>query len=170
MQRFRLLTLAVGWLTVIAMFVFSTGCTSDSSKNGNGNLMPSSGAVANQDSPSDKLEDLKLLIRVPYEAEDAVWRVDPRTKKLTAVIIFTPEDSAKLLAELKTKGEGTSAEIALESWFPEELIAKSEMSGDSELRGTSYSADPFFLDPYKNGRVIHIEETEIFVIELRPGE
>jgi hypothetical protein len=116
------------------------------------------------------LEDLKLLVRVPYEAEDAVWRVDPSTKKLTAVIIFTPEDSAKLLAELKTKGEGRSAEIASESWFPEELIAKSEMSGDAELRGTSYSADPFFLDLYRNGRVIHIEETEIFIVELRPGE
>lgn len=93
--------------------------------------------------------------------------MDPKTRKLTAVLVFSAQDSQKLLNSLREQGPGDEAEIAAESWFPEELIAKSEMSGDADLRGRSYAAGPFLSETYKDGRVIHIEETEIFILELR---
>lgn len=154
---------------LLLSFIFF-GCSSKQEDPKNSPAFPKADQNAIQDAPSDRLEDLKLLVRVPYEAEDGVWKIDQRSKKLTAVLIFTPEDARLLLDELRKGGEGNDAEIALESWFPEELIAKGEMSGDAELRGKSYPAELFFMDLYSSGRVIHIEETEIFILELRSGE
>ncbi|QQS33635.1 MAG: hypothetical protein IPM50_03365 [Acidobacteriota bacterium] len=155
-------------LLLLAFALF--GCSAKQEGPANSPASPQTDQSAAQGVPSDRLEDLKLLVRVPFEAEDGVWRIDPRSKKLTAVLIFTPEDARLLLDELRKGGEGNDAEIALESWFPEELIAKGEMSGDAELRGKSYPADVFLMESYKSGRVIHIEETEIFILELRSGE
>lgn len=166
MRRYYFHTLLTLHLLVFAFF----GCSSKQEGPVNEPALPQVDQSSDQGSPSDRLEDLKLLVRLPYEAEDGVWKIDQRSKKLTAVLIFSPDDARLLLDELRKGGDGNDAEIALEAWFPEELIAKGEMSGDAELRGKSYPAGLFLMDSYKDGRVIHIEETEIFIMELRSGE
>lgn len=155
-------------ILIIISSVFPASCTR-SSQPGQDRTQsspePSDPGVAG--SPSDKLEELRLLIKMPYDPEDGGWRLDPRSKKLTAVLIFSPQDAAKLLNTLRESGSGEDVEIAVESWFPDELIAKSEMSGDADLRGKAYPAAPFLTDRFRDGRIIHIEETEIFIVELR---
>jgi len=41
-----------------------------------------------------------------------------------------------------------------------------ELSGDDSLKGLAYSADSFFQEPYTSGRVIRIDGTDYFVLEL----
>jgi hypothetical protein len=154
---------------ILISFLF-LGCGSGGDKSDAGPSTNTDNSVVQNEVPSDRLEDLKLLIRIPYDAEDAVWKVEGSSSKLTAVLIFTAEDTKALLFELRKGGDGADAELALESWFPEELIAKAEMSGDAELRGKAYPAEQFFMDRYNTGRVIHIEETEIFILELSPSD
>jgi len=56
--------------------------------------------------------------------------------------------------------------IPVETWFPEELVAQGETSGDTALRGEACSAASFFQEPYMSGRVVRIEATDYFVLEV----
>ena len=60
---------------------------------------------------------------------------------------------------------GIQVTIENETWFPDDLIAYGEMSGDDTLKGTSYAANAFLQDPFNEGRVVRIEGTNYFVLE-----
>jgi hypothetical protein len=110
------------------------------------------------------VEELALLVAVPYETEDVKWK--PGDKKLVAVLRFSPADADKLVAESAKFGSAENVRIAVDSWFPEELTAQGEMSGDSTLNGTAYPANLFFQEPYSTGRITRIEGGNYFVLEL----
>ena len=112
------------------------------------------------------VEELGMLINMPFETEDAVWRSDPDQKKITAVLRFSSEDARKLTEQAEKQRKPTSAVIGSESWFPAELVAQSDQSGDDSLKGISYAADDFYQAPYTDGRIIRIENTDYFVLEL----
>jgi len=119
-----------------------------------------------------------MAIKMPFHPEEAVWREDvlgksgdnrvpaPTDKKLTAVLRFLKDDAAKITAQAEKYKPATPATINTEKWFPAELIAQSQTSGDETVKGSSYPANDFLNPPYSDGKITRIEGTDYFVLEL----
>ena len=127
---------------------------------------------------SENVDELLNIIRLPEIPKEVMWKEEtlgkngdnrvpgPTDKKLTAVLRYTPELAAKIVALEEKNKAPEPAEIGVETWFPEELIAQSQLSGNESLKGTAYSANDFFNIPYGNGKITRIEGTDYFVLEL----
>lgn len=157
---------------VLSFFLSSVGCSgsndavNNSNANSNSNT-PSNNRVAAKDS----VEELGMLIKLPYEAIETYWIESLSSKQgysrqLTAVIRFSAADANKLAADAAKLTAPVPHSVELEDWFPTELVTKSEMTGDPKLAGRSYSAAAFFQEPYIEGRLTRIDETDFFVVEL----
>ncbi len=128
----------------------------------------------------DNTEELAQLVKIPFVLEDvdAVWRIEPMgnfpdgrvpgptDQKLRAVFLFYPDDAAKLVAEAERLKAGSPVTIDNETWFPPELTGKGELSGDDTLKGIEYPANQFFQSPYLQGRLVRVEGTDYFLLEL----
>ncbi len=152
---------------LVLVIVVLSGC-GEYGKNTSNHSVPNAPAAVSQgaDMPNTNVEDLALIITLPFEAEDVIWKLDATRKKVVAVIRFSKEDANKVVADAEKYGAPVSGSIAIETWFPDELSAQSEMSGDNTLKGISYPANSFYQDPYTAGRVTRIEGGEFFVLEL----
>lgn len=139
--------------------------TADNSKNTN-----TTPANTNRNPVKDNIEELETIIKIPFHPEEVLWREESlgnqNAKKMTVVLKFLPEDSNKIVAEAETKRAVTQTTIPVETWFPAELIAQSELSGDDTLKGNVYSADQFFQAPYQDGRLTRMENSSYFILEL----
>lgn len=122
--------------------------------------------VENPNAAKTNVEELGLLINIPYEAEDIVWKGGVNQKKVIAVLRLSAEDSNKVVAESGKAGTPETVSVPVEIWFPEELTAQSDMSGDSALKGTAFPAAIFYQEPFTSGKVIHIDGSNYFVLEL----
>ena len=155
---------------ILALFLSAATLTAcvDGTKNANapGPSSPANNSAAIANSPNTNVEELGMLVNIPYQTEDIVWKEDGAKKRLIAVIRFSPADSNKIVTEAEKNGPPTNTEIAVENWFPDELTAQGEMSGDSTLKGLAYPANAFFLEPYTAGRITRIEGGDYFVLEL----
>ena len=127
----------------------------------------------------DDVEEFGKTIKLPFEPEEVVWQDDnlkdknvgnrvpaPNERRIVAVLKFTSEDSNRLIAQAEKFAPAKLAEIDAESWFPVELIAQSQLAGDETLKGNSYAADDFFLEPFNKGKFTHVANTNYFVLEL----
>jgi hypothetical protein len=122
----------------------------------------------------DNEVELNSIINLPFDSEENVYREDvlkvtkanPNYKKLTAVLKFSKDDAEKLLEQLKAEGQPFESKIDPELWFPAELIAKSQTSGDETIKGVGYSGKMFFKAPYNTGSITQIIDTEYFVLIL----
>ncbi len=125
------------------------------------------------------IEEFGKIVRLPFLPEEAVWRETnlntqssenripaPNEKKLIAVLKFLPADARALIAQAEKYSPSEAATIDVETWFPAELIAQSQLSGDETLKGTTYAANDFFQNTHKNGKLFRIEDTNYFVLEL----
>jgi hypothetical protein len=154
-------------LALIALAGMSPACGG-----GSGNIVNSgppsvvSGANDNKNAARTNVEELGMIVNVPYEAEDIVWKESPNNKRVVAVLRFSPQDSNKVVTEAEAFGRPENATVAPETWFPDELIAQSDMSGDSALKGLAYPANRFFQEPYANGKLIRIEGSDYFILDL----
>lgn len=180
MMNFAPKKLSILFISII--FVVSS-CGGEESGNAN-NAQNKTQITVNKDnqpqnSGKDSMENLALLVKLPFEPEDVAWREEPLAKqngenrlpsqnerKLTAVLKFLPEDSAKIIAQAETLKAAQPVVIPAETWFPAEMIAQSELSGDETLKGNSYAANDFFQAPYLDGRLIRMENSNYFVLEL----
>lgn len=122
--------------------------------------------ASNSNVARSNVEELGMLVHVPYEVEDIVWKQDPTDRNIVAVFRFSEQDAAKLVAEAEKAGPGRAVSIPVETWFPDELIAQGEMSGDSSLKGTALPANMFFQEPYSAGRIIRVEGMDYFILEI----
>jgi hypothetical protein len=184
MSQIRLLT-----YTVIIFSLISLSCLSpdidkgevnklrpDINQNLNVNVDP------NANNAKDNETELKSLVNLPFEPEENVYQEDnnklttdgtnkptPETnvRKLTAVFKFSKDDSDALIKMLEEKGNGFESKIEPESWFPAELIAKSQMSGDESIKGTGYDASVFYKSPFNKGSITKINDTDYFVLILQ---
>jgi hypothetical protein len=168
--------LRVCFTLVLASFVLSCSSYDD----GRSNLPnpPSDRAAANIDSlssgPKDNPEELSMIVKMPVEAEDAIWLETPAgprdaeadQRKLTAALLFTSANAEKVVNESAKYGRPEDVVIEIAEWFPVELISQNELSGGTGLSGSSYPADAFFQEPYVTGRLIRINGTDRFVLEL----
>ncbi|MCS6873875.1 MAG: hypothetical protein N2Z23_09120 [Pyrinomonadaceae bacterium] len=115
-------------------------------------------------SVKDDLAELNSIILLPFIPKEVVWKEED--KKLIAVMRFSQEDEKRLIEKAKNHGQPEKVEVSVEDWFPPELLAQIELSGDETLKGISYSAKDFTQMPYKTGRIIKLENSNYFVLEL----
>lgn len=122
----------------------------------------------------DNSMELATIINLPIlpsekDEERADWREDTiaqKGKKLIAILKYDEENTAKLTSLVEKHKPGTPVEIGVEEWYPEELIAQTQLSGNESIKGLSYEAKDFFNPPYDKGRLIRITESNFFVLEL----
>ena len=155
---------------ILALFLcvaLYSACGESANKPANSTAATASNqANTNSNAVRSNVEELGLLVNVPYEAEDVVWKEYPSQQRLIAVLRFSTADSAKLVNEAEKIKPSEAASISSETWFPAELIAQSEMAGDDNLNGRAYAANQFFQEPYISGRVIRVENTDYFILDL----
>lgn len=154
---------------ILALFYYSllfAACGGGSNANIFTSPNTSNRTAENTNTAKSNVEDLSLLVKVPYEAEDVVWKEDTAKKRVIAVLRFSREDGDKIVANAQKFGAPENASIAVETWFPDELIAQGQMSGDGSLKGLAYAANDFVQEPYTLGRITRIEECDYFVLDL----
>jgi hypothetical protein len=123
-----------------------------------------------QNGPNDNVEELRASIQVPFEPEEAVWRITSDKsgrKRLTAVLRLKPEDYKGLSTKAAAAGSGRQVQVSVEPWFPAELIAMSETTGENTVPATSYPANEFFQAPFNSGAVSLVSDTDYIIIELQ---
>jgi hypothetical protein len=123
-------------------------------------------STINANAARTNVEELSMSVNVPYPIDDLVWKEFPAEKRIIAVMRVDPADSARIVSEASANGPAQTVAIPTQKWFPDELIAQAQMSGDNTLRGEAYGANAFFQQPYTTGRIIHIEGTDYFVLDV----
>lgn len=173
---------------LFAVIIFSASCVEDKDMGQANQLRPNTNQAsnnvevnANANVAEDSEVKLKELINLPYEpAEDSPFREDrignevdnprvpgPTDRKLTAVLKFSKEDTEKIVEEGEKKGKPSERSIDSESWFPAELIAQSQTTGDNTIKGVAYSADEFVKPPYSVGTLVRVNDSDYFVLTLQ---
>ena len=158
----RLYTL--GFLVTI---VLTMACGPKQASTNNSTPAPANvNTEATVDGAKTSAEELGNLITMPFEAQDVVWKQSKDQKRIVAVIRFDPEDTQKLAAECQKFGPVQNGTVDAQTWFPDDLTAQSDLHGDEPLSGKAYAANPFFQDPYNTGRVVRVNGTDYYVVEL----
>ena len=155
---------------ILALFLSAIsilGCGGGNKNTNSGMPANSSNTTAeNANTAKTNVEELELLVNIPYDAEDIVWKQDAGNKRVIAVLRFSPEDSNKIVIEAGKFGPAENVSVATEPWFPDELTAQSDMSGDSALKGLAYPANNFYQEPFTSGQITRIKDSDYFVLEL----
>ena len=115
---------------------------------------------------NDKPEELGMLINFTLEPEDIAWQQSESPKRIVAVFRMDTEDTKKLIDQLTARSQGAPKSIAVEDWFPPELVAGGEATDASTVDGTAYPADDFYQPPFSQGTITRINNTDFFVIEI----
>lgn len=161
-------------LSLIFIAQFLNACSGPAA---NGNANQPTVNTNQKTTASDKSEELEMLIKLPFEPEETVFREDPipapadgiqsqYSKKLTAVLKYPALEATKLSETLEKASPPLSATVATDSWFPAELIAQSDLSGDDTLKGSSFPAVDYYQAPFTEGTITRIEGTNYFILEL----
>lgn len=182
-QNLRM-TSAPKFLPILPLLIlfFSIGCSSDSSNKTNAESNSSntnSEAINQKNLAKDNIEELESIIKLPFHPEEALWREEPlgnqtnnnrvpapNEKSLTVVLKFTTEEANKIVGNAEKIKPAQPTEMEPERWFPPELIAQSQESGNETIKGKTYAADEFYQSPYLSGKLTRIEGTDFFVLEL----
>lgn len=159
-MRFRKVT---AFLTTILTFSLLLSCGGDAVENAN-NATGNTAAVTSK--ANTNAEELGLLINFAWETEDLAWKRDDAKKTLIAAFRLSPEDARKLSDQLSSNGEGAPKEVAVEDWFPAELVAQGESSGSSTVPATAFPASDLYQPPFTQGTISRVDSTDYFVIEL----
>ena len=134
----------------------------------------------NSATAKDDVLELEKLVNLPFTpGESTVWReTDAKPgdaaansqaaggKMLVAVLQFESKQIEEIIARAEAFGPVTPGEIYAENWFPAELIAQSQMSGNGTLKGNSFAANEFAKAPFIDGKLTRIINTDFFVLEL----
>ena len=163
MRSFRSSLIAAAFACIVLIF----GCSGRQSNTGRSSGVGSANRpIEPANSAKTNVEELGVLVNIPYEVEDIAWKEDATDKKLIAVLRFSPADAAKVVAEAEKIRSPQPVNLSSETWFPVELIAQSAMSGDDSLNGKSYAANSFLQEPYRSGTITRVDNTDYFVLEL----
>jgi len=161
---------------ILPIILLGGACSGNDSKNSNS---AGSNAVLSNNSrveivPQDDIGELGKIVKLPIVPEETTYIENVLNdansasdkRKLVAVLRFTNENAAQMVVQTGKYQPAALADVDAEMWFPPELIAKSQETGDEYLKGTVYAADGFLQPPYTNGRMTRINDTNYFVLEL----
>jgi len=155
------------FILLVSIAILLTACSTGPSGNSNGSASnPSSRPASNANSIRNDVEELGLRVNVPFETEELVWKEVAAGSSLVAIMRFTPENSARVVAEAEKFRPATRVDVTSETWFPQELIAQADMTGDDRLVGNSYSANAFLIPPYTEGSLVRVENTDYFILQV----
>lgn len=152
---------AILFSTLIFTSCSAPAGNSTSTNTNEGNRIASVAKKAN-----DKAEELGMLVNFTLEPEDILWVQSESPKKVVAVFRLDEEGSKKLAAQLSARSQGAARTVAVEDWFPAELVAGGETTGGSSVDGTAFPADDFYQAPFTQGTITRINDTDFFVLEL----
>lgn len=144
-------------------------CRENENQNGQAesSAQKANGENGGVNSTKDDVEELEKIIKLPIRPEEATWRFeDSNEKKLVAVLKFSAENAGQIVLQAEKIKPAAQSEIDAENWFPAELIAQSQLSGDETVKGTSYAVDNFLQPPFTGGKITRIADTNFFVLEL----
>ena len=153
-------------LIILLAFEILPSCSGPNANNNMANAPVTNSPQAAQSGPKDNIEELGMLVRLPFVPEEVAWEEKPEQKKMTAVLRFSPENAAKMSAEVAKNGQATTDTLTVESWYPNELLAQSELTGESTVKGESYPAEPFLNPPYTKGKITRVENTDYFILQI----
>jgi len=156
-------------LSVLALLL-SCSCASPPATNGNEQSTNTASGSNSQAGPNDNVEELRSSIQVPIEPDEVVWRIvsdKNGRKRLIAVLRLKPEDFKALSARSSAPGPGKPVDASVEQWFPAELIAMSETTGEMAVPAMSFPANEFFQAPFNAGTVSLINDTDYVIVELQ---
>ena len=152
---------------LIGISALILGCSSPVSDNSATNSANRADNTSASNSAKDSVDDLSMMIRLPFEPEEATWK-DPQKgeNKLTAVLLYSNEDAAKFSSHLAAQGQPKPDTVAVDDWFPSELRSQGDIGGESTLNGQSYPAGDIIQPPYTEGKVTRIADSNYFVVQL----
>jgi hypothetical protein len=153
-------------LVILLALEILPSCSSRNENNNIANASATNSYETVHTGPKDNIEELGMLVRLPFVPEEVAWEEKPEQKKLTAVLRFSPENAAKMATEVAKNGQATTDTLTVESWYPNELIAQGEMTGESTVKGQSYPAGPFLNPPYTKGKITRVENTDYFILQI----
>ena len=153
-------------IPIILTSMFLAGCGGNAADGANNANAAVSSVASNTNKANTNAEELGMLINFAWETEDLAWKKDDAKKALTAAFRLSPEDAKKLSEQLASKGQGAPKEVAVEDWFPAELIAQGESTGAASVPATAYAASDLYQEPYTQGTISRVEGTDYFVIEV----
>jgi hypothetical protein len=148
------------------------GCAGNESKNKNSaNSSPVQTSNTNEIVVRDDIEELGKIINLHIAPTESTFSENnltaaPNGKKIVAVLKFAAADAERIVAQAGKHQTPIPSDVEAESWFPPELVAQSQVSGDEVLKGVGYAANDFFQSPYTKGRLTRINNTDYFVLEL----
>ena len=152
-------------LTIFFSSQILSSCSSPAgNRNASGSAAENSSNSANA-APKDNVEEFAEFVRLPFQPEEVAWK-EAAGKGITAVVRFSPENATKMATEVAKHGQPTSEALTVETWYPAELIAQSEMTGESTVKGQSYPAGPFLNPPYTKGKITRIENTDYYILQI----
>jgi hypothetical protein len=153
------------YIIILLTLLSVTACNEEIENNGTNNENANVQPQKQIGETSDDSDDLSEFVSLPFIPEDVIWQQFEVKggKKIFAVIRFKPEDTQTILGQNQA---GEKAELPAERWFPQELIAQSDIAGDQVLRGTTYKTDIFFKGAFNKGRIIKLDGSDYFIVEL----
>jgi hypothetical protein len=162
----EMLRLSSIFIVVLVSFIISA-CSDRVTNDSNISRQPTnSGQTANSNAVRNDVEELGLRVSIPFETEELVWREFVEDKSIVAVMRFSIDDTAKIIVEAEKVRAPTRVDLSSETWFPPELIAQSDMTGDDRLSGNSYSAEKFLLPPFNDGSLIRVNNSDYFILRV----
>ena len=161
-------------ITFLALVFLLSGCSGNETANVN-SAAPNANQTANSESvvnAQDDIEEFGKIVKLSTPPVEVTYNEihskdgDPNKKRLVAILKFSAADADQIATNAEGYKTPAPADVDAEDWFPPELIAKSRETGDSSLKGVEYAATDFLLPPYASGRLIRINDTDFFVLEL----
>lgn len=152
-------------LTLVAVTSLLSACSSPAANSNQTAVGHSNVANSTNSAPKDNVEEFADLVRLPFAPKEVAWK-EVEGKGIIAVVGFSDENAEKMAAEAAKSGQPAAETLTVESWYPSELLAQSEMSGEATIKGQTYSATPFLNPPYTKGKLTRIENTHYFILQI----
>lgn len=157
-------------LIAILFISCSSGRSSKDNSSGPSNANSSRGnSIDLNENPNDDIEELKKFVRVPFDAEEVVWRfVQSLTqgRRLVAVFRLGSENIKTFAGRQSAESLGNPVLASVEQWYPAELIAMSETTSENAVAGVAYSASEFVQSPFNRGTVTIISDSGFVILEV----
>ncbi len=151
---------------IAASFVTSCSSANQNSANSTNAAGGALGVSKRADTgPKDNVDELMILVQLPFQPEEVAWKENAEKKTFVAVIRFSSENATKMAAEAAKNGQPANETLTVETWYPAELIAQGELTGESTVKGQTYPAEAFLNPPYTKGRITRIENTDYFIFQ-----
>lgn len=165
----------IKFISFLLTVVFFNACSGSNTANFNSSAS-GGGQAANSISEiiaHDDVEELGKIIKLPAAPEEAAYSEIKLNSsgasndvKLLVILRFSTADANQIAASAAQYKTPAPADVDAENWFPPELVAKSQETGDASLKGVEYAANDFLQPPYASGRLTRINDTDYFVLEM----